>query len=297
MSNRKHLFTTTFLLIIFILGLIVTWFTWDYINKKLSDEALEQARIIARSINIDQLQKLSSDSKDLTRYEYYDIKNKLQYIREGHSNCRFLYIMGQKNDGTIFFYVDSQPEGSKDGVTPGLIYEEVSEEYKVTFNEGKEQTVGPIEDRWGKLVTSLIPIYDKRNSNKMIAVLGMDIEVDDWYSMIFSQIIFPIIATIFVMILIILLFLLNINRMNLKKVHIEKNEIVKNLKESLENVKQLNGILPICSKCKKIRDDKGYWKQIEEYISNNSEADFSHGICPECTELLYPEFYKKQFKG
>ena len=60
------------------------------------------------------------------------------------------------------------------------------------------------------------------------------------------------------------------------------------LTEALDKVKMLSGFLPICASCKKIRDDKGYWKQIEEYIREHSEAEFSHGICPECKDSLYP---------
>jgi len=66
----------------------------------------------------------------------------------------------------------------------------------------------------------------------------------------------------------------------------EKNE---NLAKALEKVKQLSGLLPICCGCKKIRDDEGYWEQIESYISHHSEAEFSHGICPKCLVKLYPK--------
>jgi len=61
------------------------------------------------------------------------------------------------------------------------------------------------------------------------------------------------------------------------------------LKEAQEKSKILSGLLPICASCKKIRDDKGYWNQIEEYIRDHSEAEFSHGICPECAKELYPD--------
>jgi response regulator RpfG family c-di-GMP phosphodiesterase len=57
---------------------------------------------------------------------------------------------------------------------------------------------------------------------------------------------------------------------------------VEELEEALSRVKQLQGLLPICSYCKKIRDDQNYWQQVESYISNHSEAQFSHGICPDC---------------
>ena len=61
------------------------------------------------------------------------------------------------------------------------------------------------------------------------------------------------------------------------------------LEEALERIKRLSGMLPICASCKNIRDDKGYWSEIETYISEHSEALFSHGICPECAQKLYPE--------
>ncbi len=62
------------------------------------------------------------------------------------------------------------------------------------------------------------------------------------------------------------------------------------LQKALENVKKLGGLLPICASCKKIRDDAGYWKQIEVYIRDHSEAEFSHGICPSCAARLYPGY-------
>jgi DNA-binding response OmpR family regulator len=61
------------------------------------------------------------------------------------------------------------------------------------------------------------------------------------------------------------------------------------LKQALAEVKKLSGILPICSYCKKIRDDKGYWQQVEQYIAEHSEAIFSHGICKKCAEKYYSD--------
>lgn len=65
------------------------------------------------------------------------------------------------------------------------------------------------------------------------------------------------------------------------------------LQKALGEVKQLKGILPICASCKRIRDDKGYWQQVEAYISEHTDADFSHGLCPECMKALYPDFVKE----
>jgi hypothetical protein len=70
----------------------------------------------------------------------------------------------------------------------------------------------------------------------------------------------------------------------------EKSELTKELQKSLAQVKLLSGFLPICSSCKKIRDDKGYWNEVERYICGHSEAEFSHSICPDCMRRLYPEY-------
>lgn len=75
----------------------------------------------------------------------------------------------------------------------------------------------------------------------------------------------------------------------------EREKLVVELQEALANIKTLSGLLPICASCKKIRDDGGYWSQIESYISAHSQAQFSHGICPDCARQLYPEHYHKMF--
>ena len=66
----------------------------------------------------------------------------------------------------------------------------------------------------------------------------------------------------------------------------EKERLIKELTAALDEVKRLGGLLPICASCKKIRDDAGYWTQVEEYISQHSEAEFTHGICPDCLAKL-----------
>ncbi len=73
----------------------------------------------------------------------------------------------------------------------------------------------------------------------------------------------------------------------------ERERLIDDLQEALAKVKLLSGFIPICASCKKIRDDKGYWNEVESYIRDHSEAKFSHGICPECAKKLYPEVFKQ----
>ncbi len=72
----------------------------------------------------------------------------------------------------------------------------------------------------------------------------------------------------------------------------QKEKLISELREAISEVKTLSGLIPICASCKKIRDDQGYWNQIESYIQKHSNANFSHGICPDCARKLYPEIKK-----
>lgn len=82
------------------------------------------------------------------------------------------------------------------------------------------------------------------------------------------------------------------------RTHIELSNTMKALQQALKKIKTLNGLIPICSSCKKIRDDKGYWNLLEGYIEKYSDAIFSHGICPGCSEKLYgkSDWYIKRKK-
>ena len=83
-------------------------------------------------------------------------------------------------------------------------------------------------------------------------------------------------------------------RHRLKKEEKAREEVIFRLEKALAEVKTLSGFIPICSSCKNIRNDKGYWEQIERYVSKRSEAKFSHGICPDCMKKLYPEYVEKK---
>jgi PAS domain S-box-containing protein len=73
----------------------------------------------------------------------------------------------------------------------------------------------------------------------------------------------------------------------------ERDRLIRGLTDALGRVKKLSGLLPICSSCKKIRDDQGYWNQLEVYISEHSDASFTHSFCPECVRRLYPEIFSE----
>jgi hypothetical protein len=81
---------------------------------------------------------------------------------------------------------------------------------------------------------------------------------------------------------------------HIKQVEEEHERTIAELQLAIAEVKVLSGLLPVCASCKKIRDDNGYWNQIEAYVREHSEADFTHSICPDCTKKLYPDLLRKR---
>ena len=77
----------------------------------------------------------------------------------------------------------------------------------------------------------------------------------------------------------------------------ERDRLIAELQAALADVKALSGLLPICASCKKIRDDNGHWRNLEHYIQEHSEAQFSHGLCGDCIEKLYPGAFRWQRPG
>lgn len=77
-----------------------------------------------------------------------------------------------------------------------------------------------------------------------------------------------------------------------KKFEKERENLIDELKKALSEIKSLKGFIPICASCKSIRNDKGYWKRVEEYVEEHSNVKFTHGICPDCSKKMFPDLYK-----
>jgi len=158
----------------------------ENVGSKMKEGLLDKARIAANSINKSRLAKLTGTPSDTSNLNYQRIKHQLKKMREAYPHCKFLYLMGQNHKGEVYFFVDSRSPNSKDYAKPGLTYKEVSEEYLKTFETLHEKTVGPVEDRWGKLMTALIPIKEDK-TGKLIAMLGMDVTIKHWIREILKQ--------------------------------------------------------------------------------------------------------------
>jgi len=174
-------------------GWIWTNFTGISRDSEERNNLLIQARIAAKSINVNYVKALTGTSADLKSYPYQRIKEQLSSMRYGNSKCSFLYLMGIK-DGNVLFLVDSEPPDSEDYSPPGQIYEDSSDELISTFSTGNDLVEGPLPDEWGVWVSALVPIKDPQ-SGRVLAVLGSDVDAVDWSMEIASFRLRPIIVT------------------------------------------------------------------------------------------------------
>lgn len=151
-----------------IAGALFTWWAAARADREMRDELLQQAHIAAQTINIEHLQALSGTKADLQSPEYASIKERLTALRSANPQCRFIYLLGRKPDGTVFFFADSEPPDSRDYSFPGQTYEEVTPETRRLFETGRGTVTGPDADRWGVWVTAVVPLTEKTGDKSAI---------------------------------------------------------------------------------------------------------------------------------
>lgn len=137
-----------------------------------------------KALDREKIRHLKGTEEDLETQEYKRLKEQLGLIRKANERYRFIYLMGKRPDGKVFFYVDSEPPDSKDYSPPGQIYDEADEAEEGVF-QGKAWVGGPFEDRWGVWMSALVPV--KEAEGNVIALLGIDIAAKDWRWLVFKN--------------------------------------------------------------------------------------------------------------
>ena len=170
-------------------------------DRGLREELLGQARLVAGAVNLDRIRNLTGTEADLDSPDYLRMKEQLAAARSANPQCRFLYLIGRRPDGPVFFFADSEPAGSADESPAGQIYDEIPEGYRRVFDTRRNAVEGPATDRWGTWVTALIPLSDP-GTGELMAVLGMDMDAREWKWEVAAQAALP--AGLLVMVLIIL---------------------------------------------------------------------------------------------
>lgn len=143
-------------------------------DREMRADLLHQTRLLAQSLNVEPVQALTGTEADMKNPEYLRLKEQLATVRSANPQYRFIYLMGRKfgrpaataeqAGGAVFFFVDSEPAGSKDYSPPGRVYEEVPENYRRVFDTRAEAVEGPVSERRGTWVSTLVPINDPQTA-------------------------------------------------------------------------------------------------------------------------------------
>ncbi|MBL8158764.1 hypothetical protein JNK62_04490 [bacterium] len=163
--------------VLLIIGAAGGFYVYERVDQNLQKHILDRTNTIALMVDYENLKQLSGTEADLYDTRYRAMKATLQLVRLANPDVRFIYIVGQRPDGMLFFYMDSERSDSEDYSPPGQTYDEASEMMHRVFQTGKsysEQTT----DRWGTWVSGSAPIYDQYG--QVVGLLGVDVPADEY---------------------------------------------------------------------------------------------------------------------
>ena len=176
-------------------GALSAWWSLRQADQHHRLDLLRQASLTAEAIDVRRLESLHGSEADLAHPEYSRLKRQLSAVRSARPDCRFLYLLGRSENGAVFFYLDSEPAGSRDYSPPGQVYQEASGALRSVFETSQPVTEGPDSDRRGTWVRALVPLVDWK-TGEVVAVLGSDVRAEDWSWDVGRAAIVPLLTTV-----------------------------------------------------------------------------------------------------
>ncbi len=160
---RLHSGKLTLILItmICILGTIIIMVTIKIVDREMRFDFLKQAQLVAQAIDVERIKALKGSKKDLSAPDYIRLKEQLDCVKTLNRNYRFLYLVGRRPDGKVFFFVDKEPAGSGDESQPGRIFDEPPDELLNAFRRQTPLTAGPVKDRRGTWISVFVPLTQR----------------------------------------------------------------------------------------------------------------------------------------
>ncbi|MCX6692910.1 MAG: PAS domain S-box protein [Methanoregula sp.] len=195
------------LVFIFIVGAVFTWWTVGEKDGQMRQQLLTETRLGATGIRIENVAALTGSEADLNSQDYHLLKVDLIQTRLANPGIRFVYLTGQRPDGKIFFFADSEPPESENYSPPGQVYTEVSDTFRQVFRTAGQTTEGPVSDRWGMWVSGFVPLLNPKTGT-LVAVLGMDVDAKDWNRELIGAATVPVLVTGVIASILVLFFIL-----------------------------------------------------------------------------------------
>ena len=179
MLKKSNYWLIAAIAILLIIGIPLTFWTAQQQDHVMREQMLIKTKLAGSGISSAQIDALSGSDADLKSPEYQKLKKLMIDYRASDPGIRFTYLIGQRPDGSYFFFVDSEPPESADYSPPGQDYPDVTTLIINVFSTGKEMTGGPDSDRWGTWVSGVMPVTDEK-TGKIIAVFGIDVDAGTW---------------------------------------------------------------------------------------------------------------------
>ena len=225
MNNRKY-FNLTIILVIITITILLSWFVAQQTERDMREDLLTQTIFGANSLDVNEIKRLNGAPTDITLPEYKHIKRQFAKMLKSDIDFHFIYLMGVKPDGKVFFFVDDRPDGSKECSPPGSVYDEAPKEFANVFKTGKPTIEGPSADSWGNYTSGCAPVIDPE-TGKSIAIFAIDFNANNWYWIIASRAAFPV-GLIILLALGLISVLISIQRGKLLKETEEKYQVLFN---------------------------------------------------------------------
>ena len=169
LNNRSGLWFVGVVTALLIAGILLTSWTVQHAGRQMHEELHQQATMLAQTINIEHIVALKGTDKDLASPVYEQFKDQLSIIRQADRRRKNVYLLGRRDDGTVFVYVDSEPAGSRDHVPPGRPYETAPEHSRSVFGNRDATIDEPVASHGGTRITLLVPVIDPRTHAEGLA--------------------------------------------------------------------------------------------------------------------------------
>ena len=179
------------ILLVALLGLLPAWLIVSRADNKIRANLLRETLLFSGTIQPQKIKTLTGSASDLQSAVYQDIKRDLVVIRNSDQRYRLLHLMGRRNDGSLFFFVDSETNTSSDYAPPGLVYSEAPPEFRAAIEAGQPAVIGPLSDRWGSWVMTLVPLREQ-DSGPIVAWVRLDLAMEQVNLELASQAALPL---------------------------------------------------------------------------------------------------------
>lgn len=189
---------------IFVAGLFLTMTTVARTDHNLRKELLQEVSLVADAVHIELLTNFTGTGQDYANPQYLRLKSSMETILQIDRKNQFIYLLGRKKDGGVFFFINSGNGAPVLSGPPGIIYQEVPEKYRRAFDSAKETVIGPFDTRAESRVSVMVPLINPQ-TKEVVGVLGMDRDGREWKKKLLASSVTPLVFTLALLAFILLL--------------------------------------------------------------------------------------------